>query len=80
MLRKNINTVAMLTGDTLLRHFSQVMYHGRNRRLHTLISYVLVVSHSDLCKKVTVKGLSLTLYDYIPLTDSHGTATCPNTA
>ena len=28
LLRKNINTAAMLTSDTLLRHLRQVMYHG----------------------------------------------------
>ena len=41
-LRQNINTVAMLTSDALLRHFSKGMYHAGNRRLHTLISYVLL--------------------------------------
>ena len=40
MLRKNINTVAMLTGDALLRHFRKGMYHGGDRWLHTFISYV----------------------------------------
>ena len=42
-LRQNINTVAMLTSDALLRHFSKGMYHAGNRRLHTLISYVLLI-------------------------------------
>ena len=42
-LRQNINTVAMLTSDALMRHFSKRMYHAGNRRLHTLISYVLLV-------------------------------------
>ena len=39
-IRKNIDTVAMLTHDALLRHFRKVMYHGGNRRLHTFTSYV----------------------------------------
>ena len=42
-LRQNINTVAMLTSDALLRHFSKGMYHAGNRRLHTRISYVLLI-------------------------------------
>ena len=29
--------------DKLLRHFRKGMYHGGNRRLRTLISYVLLV-------------------------------------
>ena len=41
-LRKNINTVAMLMGDALLRHFRKRMYHGGDRWLRTLISYVLL--------------------------------------
>ena len=44
-LRKNINTVAMLTGDALLWHFRKGMYHGGDRWLHTLISYVLLLLH-----------------------------------
>ena len=42
MLRKNINTVAMLMDDALMRHFRKRMYHGGNRWLHILISYVLL--------------------------------------
>ena len=48
-LRQNINTVAMLTSDALLRHFSKGMYHAGNRRLHTLISYVLLVIVTRCC-------------------------------
>ena len=47
-LRQNINTVAMLTSDALLRHFSKGMYHAGNRRLHTLISYVLLVLYVEV--------------------------------
>ena len=39
----NINAVAMLMGDALLHHYRKGMYHGRDRQLHTLISYVLLV-------------------------------------
>ena len=49
MLRKNINTVAMLTGDALLRHFRKGMYHSGDRRLHTLIAYVLLLIHVCTC-------------------------------
>ena len=42
-LCKNINTVAMLTLDALLRHFRKGMYHGGDRQLHTFISYVVLV-------------------------------------
>ena len=35
--------VAMLTRDALLRHFRKGMYHSRDKRLHTLISYVLLL-------------------------------------
>ena len=41
-LHKNFNTVAMLTGDELLRHFRKGMYHGGDRQLRTLTSYVLL--------------------------------------
>ena len=41
-LHKNINTVAMLTRDALLRRFRNGMYHGGNRYLCTLISYILL--------------------------------------
>ena len=41
-LHKNINMVAMLTHDALLHHFRKQMYHGGDRRLRTLISYVLL--------------------------------------
>ena len=44
-LRKNINMVPMLALDVLLRHFRKGMYHGGDRRLHTLISYVVLVPH-----------------------------------
>ena len=43
-LHKNINTVAMLMRDALLRHFRKQMYHGGDKRLRTLISYVLLVA------------------------------------
>ena len=33
----------MLTCDTLLHHVRKGMYHGRDRQLHTLISYVLLL-------------------------------------
>ena len=42
-LHKNINTVAMLMCDVLLRHFRKGMYHREDRRLHTLIPYVLLI-------------------------------------
>ena len=43
-LHKNINTVAMLTCDALLCHFRKGMCHGGNGQLHTLNSYVLLIS------------------------------------
>ena len=45
MLRKNINTVGMLTGDALLRHFRKGMYHGGDRWLHTFILCILAYAH-----------------------------------
>ena len=33
----------MLMNDALLRHFRKGMYHSGDRRLHTLISYVLLL-------------------------------------
>ena len=33
----------MLTRDELLHNFRKGMYHGENRRLRTLISYVFLV-------------------------------------
>ena len=42
-LHKKISTVAMLTRDASLCHFTKRMYHGGITRLHILISYVLLV-------------------------------------
>ena len=49
MLRKNINTVAMLIGDALLCHFRKGMYVPRwDKQLHTLISYILLMLSMDI--------------------------------
>ena len=39
---------AVLTRDVLLRHFRKRMYHEGNRRLRTLISYVLMLVHNAM--------------------------------
>ena len=43
-LRKNVNTVAMLMHDALLRHFWNRGVQWRDRRLCTFIYYVLLIS------------------------------------
>ena len=42
-LRKNINLVTMPTRDALLRHLEKRSYTRKDTRLHTLISYVLLI-------------------------------------
>ena len=46
--KNNINTVAMLTYCMLLCHFRNGMYHGGNRRLCTLTSYVLLIAYTKI--------------------------------
>ena len=43
-LHKNINAVAMLTGDALLRHFRKGMYHGG---IGTLITILCTLDHTN---------------------------------
>ena len=52
-LRKNINTVAMLIGDALLRHVRKEMYHGRigsSTLLSLMYSWYYIPPHSASCK------------------------------
>ena len=56
-LHKNINTVAMLMGDALLHHFRKGMYHCGDRRLHTLISYVLLILAIESCALNPLRAL-----------------------
>ena len=58
-LRKNINTVAMLTHDALLCQFRRGVPQ-RDRQLRTLISYVLL---SAPIKHTTLLGNSYTYYN-----------------
>ena len=43
LLRKNINIITMPTRDALLHHLDKCSYTCKDTRLHTLISYVLLV-------------------------------------
>ena len=49
-LRKNINTVAMLTGDALLHHFRKGMYHGGIGSC-TLLSLMYSCAHALVTMK-----------------------------
>ena len=55
-LRKNIDTVAMLTGDALLHHSRKGMDHGGDRQLHTLIFYVHLTSPTSSLQSYTMSA------------------------